>query len=254
MEENNLNSQTPDNASQETPQQSPYAQPALPQPTEYEAHSAPVAQPAAQQTDQPQYEQAQYAYDQSAYEQPQADQSQYPQYSQPASQEYSYGQGNAQYQEGYQYAAQQPQYEQPAAQNAYPAAGAAAGAGYQYQQPYEQPYQPQYQQPYQGAQYQGAQGYAYPPTNTVGYGYAPVGQKSKVAAGVLGIFLGCFGAHNFYLGYTGKAVAQLLITILTLGFGSIISGIWALIEAILILCSSTGSDWHRDAKGYELRD
>lgn len=33
--------------------------------------------------------------------------------------------------------------------------------------------------------------------------------KSKIAAGLLGIFLGCFGVHNFYLGYTGKAVAQL---------------------------------------------
>lgn len=37
----------------------------------------------------------------------------------------------------------------------------------------------------------------------------PVGaaQKSKLAAGLLGIFLGGLGIHNFYLGYTGKAVA-----------------------------------------------
>ena len=35
------------------------------------------------------------------------------------------------------------------------------------------------------------------------------GGKSKVAAGLLAIFLGAFGVHNFYLGYTGKAVAQL---------------------------------------------
>lgn len=41
--------------------------------------------------------------------------------------------------------------------------------------------------------------------------------KSKIAAGLLGIFLGAFGVHNFYLGYTGKAVAQLLITILSCG-------------------------------------
>ena len=33
--------------------------------------------------------------------------------------------------------------------------------------------------------------------------------KSKIAAGILGILLGCFGVHNFYLGYTGKAVGQL---------------------------------------------
>lgn len=37
--------------------------------------------------------------------------------------------------------------------------------------------------------------------------------KSKMAAGLLGIFLGQWGVHNFYLGYTGKAVAQLLLSI-----------------------------------------
>ena len=165
---------------------------------------------------------------------------QYAQYSQPAPSEYTYGQGSTPYQNTYQYGAQPV--EQTPAQPGYQPAGE-----YQYQQTYEQPYQQQYQQ-----QYPGAQGYPYPPTTSAGYGY--VGQKSKVAAGLLGIFLGCFGAHNFYLGYTGKAVAQLLITILTLGFGSVITGIWSLIEAILILSSSTGSDWHRDAQGYELRD
>ena len=39
-------------------------------------------------------------------------------------------------------------------------------------------------------------------------------QKSKIAAGLLGIFLGSFGVHNFYLGYTGKAVAQLLLLLI----------------------------------------
>ena len=29
------------------------------------------------------------------------------------------------------------------------------------------------------------------------------GAKSKIAAGLLGILLGGFGVHNFYLGYTG---------------------------------------------------
>lgn len=57
-------------------------------------------------------------------------------------------------------------------------------------------------------------------------------QKSKLVAGLLGIFLGSFGIHNFYLGYTGKAVAQLLITLLLCG--GAISFIWSLIEAILI--------------------
>ena len=66
--------------------------------------------------------------------------------------------------------------------------------------------------------------------------------KSKTAAGVLGILLGCFGVHNFYLGYTGKAVAQLLITLLsffTLGW---VSSIWGLVEGILILTGSINVD------------
>lgn len=38
--------------------------------------------------------------------------------------------------------------------------------------------------------------------------------KSKVTAGILAIFFGAYGVHNFYLGYTGKAVAQLILTII----------------------------------------
>ena len=40
----------------------------------------------------------------------------------------------------------------------------------------------------------------------------PGEQKSKMAAGLLGIFLGGLGIHNFYLGNTGKGVAQLLLS------------------------------------------
>ena len=53
--------------------------------------------------------------------------------------------------------------------------------------------------------------------------------KSKIAAGILGILLGCFGVHNFYLGYTGKAVGQLLITVLSCFIFSPISAIWGFI-------------------------
>lgn len=66
--------------------------------------------------------------------------------------------------------------------------------------------------------------------------------KSKIAAGLLGIFLGCFGVHNFYLGYTGKAVAQLLITVLSCGLFSPVSAVWGLIEGILILTGSINVD------------
>lgn len=72
--------------------------------------------------------------------------------------------------------------------------------------------------------------------------------KSKIAAGLFGIFLGSFGVHNFYLGYTGKAVVQLLITLLSCGLFSPISAIWGLIEGILILAG----DINKDAEGNPL--
>lgn len=71
--------------------------------------------------------------------------------------------------------------------------------------------------------------------------------KSKVAAGLFGIFLGMFGVHNFYLGYTGKAVAQLLITLLSCFILSFVSAIWGLIEGILILAGNI-----KDANGNDL--
>ena len=75
-------------------------------------------------------------------------------------------------------------------------------------------------------------------------------QKSKLAAGLLGIFLGYLGIHNFYLGYTGKAVAQLLISLLSCGIGATVSAIWGLIEGILILCGNISVD----GKGVPLKD
>lgn len=83
---------------------------------------------------------------------------------------------------------------------------------------------------------------------------SPNGGKSKIAAGVLGILLGGLGIHNFYLGFTGKAIAQLLITLLSVGFLSWVSAIWGLVEGILILVSKPGEKWHKDSAGLELRD
>lgn len=60
--------------------------------------------------------------------------------------------------------------------------------------------------------------------------------KSKLVAGLLAIFLGGLGIHNFYLGYTGKGVAQLLLSCTG------ISAIWALIEGIMILCGNINVD------------
>lgn len=70
-------------------------------------------------------------------------------------------------------------------------------------------------------------------------------QKSKLTAGLLGIFLGGLGIHNFYLGYTGKGIAQIC---LSLCFG--IGAIWGLIEGIMILTGSI----NKDAKGIPLKD
>ncbi len=69
--------------------------------------------------------------------------------------------------------------------------------------------------------------------------------KSYIAAALLAFFLGAFGAHNFYLGYTRKAVIQLamgLMTIFTLGLSGIAVGIWAFVEFILLLTGSIGTD------------
>ena len=97
----------------------------------------------------------------------------------------------------------------------------------------------------------GAAAQAQTTTNNTQQPYTGGGeQKSKIAAGLLGIFLGAFGVHNFYLGYTGKAVAQLLITILTCGVGGAISSVWGLIEGILILTGSINVD----AAGVPLKD
>ena len=83
-----------------------------------------------------------------------------------------------------------------------------------------------------------------------------VEQKSKLVAGLMGIlfgiFLGGLGIHNFYLGYTKKGITQLLIGILgaCLVVGPMVSGIWCLVEGIMILAGSINTD----ANGVPLKD
>ena len=86
-----------------------------------------------------------------------------------------------------------------------------------------------------------------------GVAFAPAASaesKSKLCAGLLGIFLGGLGVHNFYLGFTGKAVAQLLISLLSCGGLAIVSSVWGLVEGIMILTGSV----NKDAKGNPLKD
>lgn len=70
-------------------------------------------------------------------------------------------------------------------------------------------------------------------------------QKSRTTAGLLGIFFGSLGVGRFYLGYTGMGIAQLLVTIFTMGIGSL----WGFIDGIIIL---TGNP-KVDKKGVPLR-
>jgi TM2 domain-containing membrane protein YozV len=108
--------------------------------------------------------------------------------------------------------------------------------GYQ-QQP---GYPPGYQQPQYGQPAYGQPGY---PVQ-----YTDPQAKSKIAAGLLGIFLGGFGVHRFYLGFTKIGIIQIVVTIFTCGIGSL----WGFVEGILYLVGANG--WTTDATGRPLRE
>jgi len=73
-----------------------------------------------------------------------------------------------------------------------------------------------------------------------------MGGKSKIVAGILGILVGGFGVHRFYLGFVGIGILQIVVTLVTCGVGAI----WGLIEGILILTGSMNTD----ANGQPLTD
>ena len=66
--------------------------------------------------------------------------------------------------------------------------------------------------------------------------------KSRLAYILLALFFGGLGIHNFYAGYTGKGITQLLLCVLLfwLVIPLIIVGLWVLIEIITVT---------KDAKG-----
>jgi hypothetical protein len=64
--------------------------------------------------------------------------------------------------------------------------------------------------------------------------------KKRTSFIMLGALLGAFGAHNFYAGYYKKAGIQLAITVLTLGFGSPMSWMWAVIDICTVSKDSRG--------------
>jgi hypothetical protein len=72
------------------------------------------------------------------------------------------------------------------------------------------------------------------PVNTATNPYYIGPPRARITYILLGVFLGMFGAHNFYAGYTGRAVAQLCITLLTLFMGAFISWTWAIVEVCTV--------------------
>jgi TM2 domain-containing membrane protein YozV len=74
---------------------------------------------------------------------------------------------------------------------------------------------------------------------------ASASSKNKLAAGLLGIFLGGWGIHKFYLGFTGPGLVFLLVN--TVGFAvtwiflfipNIILGVIGFVEGIIYLTKS----------------
>ena len=138
-----------------------------------------------------------------------------------------------------QSAAGAPQYGQPAST---PTTQPAAD-------PYAQQYSQQYAQPQYGQAAPGTPAYAPVPA-----GYVP---RNKILAGLLALFFGALGIHNFYLGFTGKAIAQVLLTCLgwiLFGLGPLAAIVWSIVEGVQILTSDYGAPAHRDARGVELVD
>ena len=60
--------------------------------------------------------------------------------------------------------------------------------------------------------------------------------KSRVAYMLLGFFLGVLGVHNFYAGYVGRGIVQLLISLATGWLLFPLAGVWtwALIEIFTV--------------------
>ena len=136
---------------------------------------------------------------------------------------------------------QQPRYEQPSYND--PSYGAPQYGAPQYNAQYQPP---QYTQPPQQPYYQ-------PQYNVPPAGYL---QKSRLAAGLLGILLGTLGIHNFYLGFTTRGVIQLLVSLIggifTCGLATIAVAIWGFIEGVLLLSASPSRMY--DGRGVILRD
>lgn len=101
-----------------------------------------------------------------------------------------------------------------------------------------------------GQQAYGQPGYAQPGYAQPAYGQPVVGApKQWIVALLLAFFLGPFGIHNFYLGYTTKGIIQLVISLTVVGL--IVTGIWAFIDFIMLIMRS--GSYACDAQGQPLQ-
>lgn len=65
---------------------------------------------------------------------------------------------------------------------------------------------------------------------------------SRLVYILLGLFLGGFGVHNFAAGYTGRGVAQLLITVLLfwLIVPLLVVAVWVIVELVTVTEDARG--------------
>ena len=70
--------------------------------------------------------------------------------------------------------------------------------------------------------------------------------RNMYVAAILAFLLGAFGIHDFYLGYTSRDVIKIVLTLLVVT--SFISGIWSIVDLVLILTGKMG-----DSKGLPLK-
>ena len=73
----------------------------------------------------------------------------------------------------------------------------------------------------------------------------PKAVKYKYVAATLALLLGFTGLHRFYLGFYWLGLAQLALTIATVGYGAL----WGFVEAVLLFAGHI----NKDAKGRPLK-
>ena len=69
----------------------------------------------------------------------------------------------------------------------------------------------------------------------------PAAAKNRTAYVLLAFFLGVYGIHNFYAGYTQKAVIQLLLTGCSCWCLSLVVFIWNIVEMCTVENDASGA-------------